>query len=484
MIMIAPLWLFFLLGIFAAHGNAQTCIPGQFVSESGCMPCQKQRISMIANATECVRCEDGTIPTKARSRCVPCPIGRFFIRGSLSPCRRCPIDTFSTEPMSFSCETCPKGTISTKESKNLEECITCPIGTVVFRSRSLKRIRCNECPRGTTTFTTNAPECLPCPKGQFRFRSGFRLRELIPPVSGRTPLRTFFCKICPAGTFTDKEGADRCTKCPSGTFQNELGATSCKPCPPGSESLGTGSRECRASCGRKEPGCNSCKPGFQFNAMTEKCEQCPPGTVSTVRSSTPCHPCPPGESGVNADRTRCVCSDTESLRNDGMCVPCRSDFVSLNGRECTCGIEGATSSCICPPRTKREGNRCEPCDPTKDQLCERCDLGEFTTFMEGINVCERCAPGTFNARENADSCRPCPPGKTTVQFEDMSKCGCIAGLGLRRGKCEPCPPGTFSENGQNSCTKCFSRSFNDEPGASVCKRCDSARKRGATSCSM
>lgn len=474
-----------LWALLFSDGLAQrTCVPGQFVSGDECLPCQKQRVSMIANATECTRCEDGTIPTRARSRCVPCPIGRFFTKGSLSPCRRCPINTFSSEPMSFSCQSCPEGRVSEKESKSEDACVICPIGTVLFRSPSQRRIRCNECPAGMTTSSLNAPECLPCPKGQFRARRGRRLLELIPTASGISSRSSFFCRMCPAGTFTDLEGADECKRCPVGTFQNEVGASHCKPCPPGSESRSVGSRECRPTCATGSPGCNACGPGFQFNVVSERCERCPDGTVSIVRSTTSCFPCPPGESGVNAARTRCVCSDTESLRKDGTCVQCATDFVSLDGRRCTCGVDGAGEGCRCPPRTKRIGNRCEACDPAEDQDCERCDIGQFTRFVEGINVCERCAPGTFQNRENSDDCRPCPLDRTTVAFGDMSKCQCGPGLGREGGQCRPCPPGTFSGNAENRCTKCFRESFNDMPGAETCMRCRSARRRGATTCPM
>lgn len=316
------------LSVLLLCAAAQTCNPGNFLSGGNCIKCPKQRISMIADATECIRCPDGKIPNNARTICVSCPAGRFFMVGSLTPCRRCPIDTFSDKPESLSCTPCPEGKISPLESRAVNQCITCEPGRVVFRSVSTKQLRCVPCGPGKSTSTENAGECLPCPKGSFRRVSGSRgylgskkFRMVLPDGVSRQLPSAFDgrCRMCSPGTFGDEQGAEVCKKCPVGQYQNEMGTQSCKTCPDGSGASKAGLPECKSTCKAGSPGCLSCRPGFGVAAGSTTCAPCPNGTISTFRSSTECYPCPQGGSMPNAKRSMCVCPDGNKVGKTGLC---------------------------------------------------------------------------------------------------------------------------------------------------------------------
>lgn len=327
----SSLFLLSLAALLVSAASQPPCSAGSFINSSGCVRCPKQRISTTPDSTECTLCADGTIPNSGRTACIPCPAGRFFMVGSLSPCRRCPIDTFSPVAGAFSCTPCPPGTISPFASTRESQCITCPPGTVVFRSRGKqKQLRCVPCGPGLSTFTENAIECKPCPKGSFRKVSGSRgyfgsktFRMLVDEnVTVRQLPRAFggMCRLCPTGTFSDMTGAKECSKCPEGMYQDELGADSCKTCPTDSTTTRRGASECRSTCNSSLPGCVSCTRGEGLNAATERCEACPSGTVSlTTGSATPCYPCPPGGSVPNALRTKCECPDGSNPSRDKTC---------------------------------------------------------------------------------------------------------------------------------------------------------------------
>lgn len=101
----------------------------------------------------------------------------------------------------------------------------------------------------------------------------------------------------------------------------------------------------------------------------------------------------------------------------------------------------------CPPGTflNFSGNRCTPCYP-----------GTFQPFFRAPNdgACRRCFIDTFNSKEGATSCQPCPAG--TISGRGATKClGCGPGTYLRGDRCLRCEKATYSSGALNrACTAC------------------------------
>lgn len=482
----------------AAVVLAITCEPGTFVSEGSCKTCPLGRVSMIANATACSTCPIGEVPPNlvsgfvpggrfrtAPNRCEPCLRGYFYRQSPSPSCIACPFNNFASRRGSLSCRPCPDGQISTKRNRRKSNCGVCPIGTVVRFSTEGFHVACAKCPNGQSSLTTNALRCTRCPRGMFRFvlpinRSRrLRFRLSVAPVRGNT-----VCEHCRPGSFASRTGMGHCSLCPPGTFQDEPGASSCKLCPPGSNSTEPGAQECQPTCAANTSGCVSCPPGKEINLINGKCQRCPLGMVSRIRSATPCFPCLSGEGVPNSAGTNCVCKTGFRLRKvDQTCQACPSRLVALNGQVCMCEVDGADKDCRCPPRTKKVGNKCKICDVETDPLCQRCQPGMFVKQVGNTSVCERCPAGTISTQIDAMKCDACPEGTTSDPSRGINMCRCAAGYGRRNGACEPCPPGRFSPAANERCFECRSRTFSSEAGAERCRPCPGARSFASSSCS-
>lgn len=461
------IFLMILLSFLAdAQHDKPVCRKGTFFDGARCQPCPRNTFSDSEAATECTPCpplQQSDTFSKSISDCSPCDPGKFFdvtVRGQ--SCRSCPANTFS-KGNSTECTPCPPGLVSTSSSA---ECMECPLGS--FAERRFQRLICTRCPRGQTTTTGNATSCTKCLPGTFQPKGG-QQRDRLMGV----------CKPCPPGSFTSFAGKTKCAKCPRGSFQDLPGSTSCKGCPRKSTSRRRGAKQCRPTCDESEPGCISCLPGFGFNSKSGTCEQCPPGTISPARSTTPCYACPVGQGSVNAARTKCTCEPGFRLRKDGKCEECDSGKSNEDGGRCICVIGGAISkTCECPPFTKNVNNRCERCNPKKDDECEICLGG--TEFNRNLGRCEECPANTFSGFDGK-RCKPCPADSTSMPGSFV--CSCRPGSGIINGKCTTCPKG--SRSADTECVPCSPQSFSDIVGAVRCKLCPSGRrpiKEGATSC--
>lgn len=333
------------------------CKPGQFKEGNSCTNCPPNTFSAVFNAKACKPCPPRRFSkqrARARQACRFCQPGLFY-NATSNRCQECPFNTFNGKKDARECTPCPPGKTSAMRRQRKSECFSCPIGLVVTRStRRRFEVTCEKCPAGKSTFKLSAEVCQDCPKGTFR----------------AAERHTATCQPCRPGTFSEDVGRKTtCNRCPLGFFQNERGQTRCKKCPPGSSTLQGGSSTCTPNCKPNEAGCEvkSCRPGFGLNSETMKCEACPPGTVNPRLSTTPCVICQMGDGTVNSARTTCICQDGFELLQNGTCRKCRSGFSTSDSKRCMCILMGrATDYCTCPPLSRRENDRCVPCDPAID----------------------------------------------------------------------------------------------------------------------
>lgn len=231
--------------------SCRPCRKDTFANRKGsteCTPCPPRRIQPRRGSKSCIspKCDEGTIVSShgkcvvpgtgcpphhrresdyslpAVTTCVPskCPPGTFlsvyvdfiFERVSCSTC-------FTSErfdPVSLSCERCQKNEFS--EGGLSTECKKCPASEIY---KSFEEV----CECGKSSQRING-RCSICPKGTRGFDD----------IEG--------CFLCPAGTYSGKEGGTSCQKCPEGTFSSAEGAEKCTDCPAGTRSFGRGNTKC------------------------------------------------------------------------------------------------------------------------------------------------------------------------------------------------------------------------------------------------
>ncbi|XP_013383226.1 sushi, von Willebrand factor type A, EGF and pentraxin domain-containing protein 1 [Lingula anatina] len=151
--------------------------------------------------------------------------------------------------------------------------------------------------------------------------------------------------------------------------------------------------------------CVNCPVGTFFNVVTEECESCSVGTYQTKEGQQTCLVCP--------NKTSTATNNSKSL---GECkAQCLPGSVSYDGLEicetCEIGYYQAgyaqTSCDKCPGRktTWRRGTR-------KAEECkDRCPAGEVS--KTGLMPCFPCPKGFFQPEEGSSFCRLCPNKATT-----------------------------------------------------------------------
>merc|ERR1719409_488744 len=100
---------------------------------------------------------------------------------------------------------------------------------------------------------------------------------------------------------------------------------------------------------------------------------------------------------------------------------------------------------------------CEPCAlGFGGKTCDPCAAGwkGAVDAATGQNVCQGCAPGTFNTAEGLLACESCDAGYYSTAGSTSCQPCTILGTGTvgANRECEPCPQGTYSLNGV--CTAC------------------------------
>ena len=216
------------------------------------------------------------------------------------------------------------------------------------------------------------------------------------------------CQPCAPGSFAVVAGLDQCKQCSAGTFGNEIAAVNsdtCKRCNVNTYSQTAGAAECQVcQNGTEQPDIGAteciqnfvCDPGEYFREARNKCEKCPPKTFQTLTNST-------------------------------FCIACPSDYTTT--------LEGGATTCI-----------------PKENLA-MCIPGEYFDIV--IELCLKCAIGTFQALPAQYSCRACPINHTTAFLGGAIYTDCVCPAMSYKdpyGFCEPCKDESVSTVGQTFCT--------------------------------
>lgn len=241
--------------------------------------------------------------------------------------------------------------------------------------------------------------------------------------------------------------------------------------------------------------------------------------VSGVQGDLTCEPCPPNYYGIR----NLTNSDPLDMFQ---CVPCESGFYALQrgSVECIANKCGAGQMRVSQSEgAVKEAPVCFTCPNSDDRYMFEdeqcfCKKGSFLTEAR----CKKCPPHTYQDKDKADECIPCPAG-TSAFGEGNTVCvdnPCSAGQKHTAGgcvncnaneysvndaiECLQCPFGTFSSAGDATCSKntctvgryrnqgtgdchdCEVNTYQDLAGSTQCKSCplgSTVSHTGATSAS-
>ena len=195
-----------------------TCKPGYSQQKSGCVMCEPGRYSYVS----------GTVGT-----CPACPTSMYQPSSGQTSCIFCDRGSTTILTGSTSCTLCPRGSYGVA---NTRECKKCDEGKYNPNEGSTSEISCLPCPRGTYSSLEGRPECTPCDQGTYSDTTGTRSCTKCPKgkynqIQGAKDPDTD-CQPCALGSISDLYGTI-CYPCGIGTYQ-DMPETTCKWCSPGS----------------------------------------------------------------------------------------------------------------------------------------------------------------------------------------------------------------------------------------------------------
>lgn len=458
--------------------SAETCGPGSFLDGASCTKCAPGSYQYQTNADSCIDCRPGTYSpgygAQVVNACLMCP-GNTMSSSGASSCTPCPAESYASLDKT-KCVNCPPG----KELDNEGKCKPC-LPKFFRPDRSLQE--CQVCPDGYTSKAgaTSCKKMKPCPLGyEVEFKD---------------------CSKCSAGYFRGK-GMERCEKCPPYTVSSRGAAkchgclpgrffkdSRCESCPGGSKTVGKGGIVCRvnnAVCPvsyfeKKNGDCHTCPPGFRYDLVGKKCEECAANEYSPGGVVINCEKCPTGMVGVGAS---CSCPAGKRLVN-GRCVLCPAgtyriltSYLAID--ECgDCWHPISETYDV----SSSDRTRCEPCPgrtittdgincivpttaPCPAGFVREVELDYYGTFGPCVSEETGCPSGLVPRIDsggwligcfNPDGTKPCPEGSIVSEDYCVS---CTPGSHLTRfsdGRigCTSCPNNAYSPGGLVwSCTTC------------------------------
>lgn len=504
-----------------------SCPNGTYTPSSGatsCFPCPKGSycLSSIPAHQPCPQgyyCPAGTsfnwVPCPAgrygaasglseADECLPCPQGKFCATSGLSEptgnCSAgyyCPLSSLDSVGQTIYrvSHICPPGSYCPSGSGYPA---SCPKGTYNPVPGLMTLFDCVSCLGGKYCLTAN----LTSPSGDcdegYYCKSGSDtprpVEEYSDTFSGRTvggapcekgaycPLGSTVSQGCPAGTYNDQRGQERCTTCPSGYFceANSTGfiGSDCPmgyycpdgttfaeeyPCPAGSFNNYTNGRSEASACILAPPGFYS--QGLGNANPTGICDvgyYCPRGAVSATpacenaycSTGGPCYPgvhCPAGTGVPTLCPGGMYCEDSSGLVT-GKC---------LEGYYCVKGSHVRT------PVNLRNGDN--------ELIGDICLQGHFCPNASSTPV--PCLSGTFSngfGNTKIDDCSPCPPGFYCPNSATVTPLVCIDGsycpIGSKTAHLV-CDEGKYCPAGSSHQTDCDPGQYQDEIGQPICKEC-------------
>ena len=308
------------------------------------------------------------------------------------------------------------------------------------------------------------------------------------------------CTACPAGSFSDMEGASSCSQCEAGKY-SLAGASVCTNCVAGKYSLHTEAAKdsstwtgVHGSCSAYVHGatyhpwcvvdgaCSQCPVACQFKcglaqkfAGASSCEDCAAGTYSATGASTCLPGCPAGQTGPDAQScVSCAAGKYKPASGSAACTDCPSNSLSVQGST-------ALTNCLCNVGyTGPNGGTCSACDwdtykgATGSAACTACPAYSVTsaTAQTAISsclckygytgpnggTCSACPLHTYKSGSGSAACTACPANSVTTATAQgqSSSCRCNLGYtGPNGGPCTGCALSTYKgTTGSALCTAC------------------------------
>jgi len=192
--------------------------------------------------------------------------------GALIQCIPCEADTYKEDIGSATCASCPSSSSRPSASSNC----TCDPG-----HNGPDGGPCIACPEGYYQDVPGASVCQPCHDFSTSL-AGSTLHTNCTCIEGYKGTPGGPCGlVCPPGS-QSVSLSQTCEECPANTYKQDSGDHGCVPCPSFMQHSLTGQTDISVC---------ACQAGYLYNAISQLCENCPPGTFNNKINDTKCFIC-------------------------------------------------------------------------------------------------------------------------------------------------------------------------------------------------
>ena len=319
-------------------------------TDTTCVCCTGERIKPLPDYgfVSCHACETGKFQSSRGHRnaeCNLCETGTYAPLAKSHTCKACEAGKFQSQTGKSFCSDCVGETYS--PSSGMSSCLSC--SNPLVRVTNQEKTTC-ECVKGYEPFNS---ACRACNWGKFKNSIGNSL-----------------CSSCPSGKYS-YSAETVCSTCNVGEYVNpnyiglnEKVCLKCPPCP---------SNFMRVNCeGASFGNCVSCGAGELVNVTSGLCESCPVNKFQDkkVHGQTKCQDCPVGSLSpvrstsvdmcrcglgfvkiIVQGRTVCGCEPGNYINSLGKCAACPFCEVGQYNDGCAADNPGKCVDCkntVCP----------------------------------------------------------------------------------------------------------------------------------------
>ena len=395
------------------------CRRGAFSSGGMCLPCPPGTFSAGLGLTSCALCTPGSYANADGAGCTACLAGTF-LNSSSQLCQPCAAGSFSPAAGAVACTVNPPGFASSTQTIFSSNVTLAGVTSATFGDAQ------------NATLTASIAATLNVSAAAVTITSVTD----VPPAGRRRTLQGGSAAAAFAVRTTTQAASLRLSLGATSVFSSALSSVLRASADPVLSAI-TGVLATAPSEAALVLAAEPCPRGTYLDGLSQQCEACLPGLVTTSTGATACEPCPPNFAW--ASPSLCVVCPADSLTspiNPAVCA-CRAGFYDT--------LFGANAT----------APRCEPCPPggacTTGFLAAAAGYWRPTVRSTDLYACRvgNCLaenisgplsalaagyapPAAANASTTPDNCAPGNAGPFCAV--------CLPGYALQSGECAPCAP--------------------------------------------
>ena len=400
------------------------CRAGAFLSGGACVPCPPGTYSAGRGLTSCTLCSPGSYANADGAGCTACQAGTF-LNSSSQLCQPCSPGSFSPAAGAVACTVNPAGFASSTQTTFSTNVTLSGVSSATFGDAQ------------NATLTASIAATLNVSAAAVTVTSVTDV-----PASGRRrALQSGSAAVAFSVRTTSQAASLRLSLGATAAFSSALSTTLRASADPVLSAI-TGVTAAAPSEAALVLAAEPCPRGTYLDGLSQQCEACLPGLVTTSTGATACEPCPPRFAWASASQCVACPENAVTSPNDAAHCACQAGYYDALyganvtapscapcplGGVCTTGMLGAAEGYWRPSVLRAELVACRIGNCVAENV-----TGPLSTPPSGSAVVQQLPSQPPLADTPSNNCAPGNTGPFCAV--------CLPGYALQSGACAPCAP--------------------------------------------